>query len=46
MTRVWELNTGFINWEVADKLVYNKLLANEIYITDYTIKSRKHLEKY
>lgn len=39
MTRVWDLNTGLINWEVAEKLVYNKVMANEIYITDYSIKA-------
>lgn len=35
----WELNTGMISWEVAEKLVYNKLLGNSIKITDYQIKA-------
>ena len=39
MSRIWSLNTGLINWEVANKLVYNKVMANEIYITDYSIKA-------
>ena len=39
MSREWFLNTGLLNSEVAQKLVYNKLLGNEIYITDYSIKA-------
>ena len=39
MGREWELKTGLIPWEVADKLVYNKMLGNSILITDYTIKA-------
>lgn len=37
MTREWSLNTRLISWEIAEKLVYNKLLANEILITNYDI---------
>lgn len=37
MTRRWSLNTGLIPWEVAEKLVYNKMMANELYMTDYDI---------
>lgn len=39
MSREWTLNTKLISWEVVDKLVYNKLLGNEIKITDYQIKA-------
>lgn len=39
MRREWTLNTRKINWQVAEKLIYNKLLANEILITDYDIKA-------
>jgi len=39
MGREWSLNTKLINWEVAEKLVYNKLLGNEILITDYKVKA-------
>jgi hypothetical protein len=39
MSQVWDLNTKLLPWEVANKLVYNKVLANEIYITDYSIKA-------
>lgn len=37
MDREWELNTQFISYEVGSALLYNKLLANEILITDYNI---------
>lgn len=39
MGREWSLKTRLINWEVAEKLVYNKMLGNEILITDYQIKA-------
>lgn len=38
-SREWTLNTGLINYEVATKLIYNKMLANKILITDYLIKA-------
>jgi len=37
MSREWFLKTKKINFEVSQKLIYNKLLANEILITDYNI---------
>ena len=37
MEREWSLSIKQINWEIANSLVYNKLLANEILITDYNI---------
>ncbi len=37
MSREWFLETKKINFEVAEKLIYNKLMANEILITDYNI---------
>lgn len=37
MSREWTLNTKLISWEVVEKLIYNKLLGNEILITDYQI---------
>lgn len=37
MSQEWFLQTKKINYEVAQKLIYNKLLANEILITDYNI---------
>lgn len=39
MSRVWDLNTYLISWEVAEKLIYNKLLSNRILISDYNIKA-------
>jgi len=36
-SREWTLKTKKINWEVAEKLIYNKMLANEIYMTDYNL---------
>lgn len=39
MSREWTLKTKKINWEVAEKLIYNKLLANQILITDYKVKA-------
>jgi len=39
MRREWNLSTRKINWEVASQLIYNKILANEILITDYNIKA-------
>lgn len=36
-SREWTLKTKKLSWEVADKLIYNKMLANEILITDYNI---------
>ena len=39
MSREWTLNTKLLNWEVVEKLVYNKLLGNEILITDYKVKA-------
>lgn len=38
-SREWQLITGLINYEVGTKLLYNKLLANKILITDYLIKA-------
>lgn len=38
-SREWFLKTKQINYEVATKLLYNKLLANQILITDYLIKA-------
>lgn len=38
-SREWVLNTKKIDYEVATKLLYNKLLANEVLMTDYTIKA-------
>lgn len=35
----WFLKTGLINYEVGTKLLYNKLLANQILITDYLVKA-------
>lgn len=37
MSQEWSLKTKPISWDVALHLVYNKLLANEILITDYSI---------
>lgn len=37
MSRNWTLSTKKIPWEVAEKLVYNQMLANQILITDYSI---------
>lgn len=39
MSREWELNTKLISWEIVDKLIYNKLLGNQILVTDYQIKA-------
>jgi hypothetical protein len=39
MSREWSLTTRMISWEVAEKLIYNKLLGNEILVTDYQIKA-------
>jgi len=39
MSREWFLQTKKLNIEVVDKLIYNKLLANEILITDYKIRA-------
>jgi len=39
MSREWSLNTKLLSWEVVEVLIYNKLLANEILITDYQIKA-------
>ena len=38
-SREWSLATGLINYEVGTQLLYNKMLANEILITDYLIKN-------
>ena len=38
-SREWSLQTGLINYEVGTKILYNKMLANEILITDYLIKN-------
>ncbi len=38
-SREWTLTTGLINYEVATKILYNKLLANKVLITDYLIKA-------
>lgn len=38
-SREWFLKTGFINYEVASKLIYNKFLGNQILMTDYLIKN-------
>ena len=37
MTREFDLNIKKISWEVVEKLIYNKLLANEILMTDYNL---------
>jgi len=37
MSREWALTTKKISWEVANVLIYNKMLANEILMTDYNI---------
>ena len=39
MSREWTLQVYDISWEVQEKLVYNKLLANQILISDYSILS-------
>ncbi len=39
MSPEWNLKTGLINYEVATKLLYNKLLGNKVLITDYLIKA-------
>lgn len=39
MSREWTLNTKPLDYEVATQLIYNKMLANEILITDYSIKA-------
>ncbi len=39
MSVEWSLNTRLISWEVVQKLIYNKLLGNQILITDYQIKA-------
>lgn len=39
MSREWDLETKLIPWEVADKLIYNKMLGNTILITDYRIRA-------
>jgi len=39
MSREWTLNTKLLSWEVAEKLIYNKLLGNEILVTDYQLKA-------
>ena len=33
----WNLETGLLSWEVVDKLINNKMLGNEILITDYKV---------
>lgn len=38
-SREWTLTTGLINYEVASKILYNKLLANKVLITDYLVKA-------
>jgi hypothetical protein len=38
-SREWSLKTKPINYEVATQLIYNKLIANQILITDYLIKA-------
>lgn len=37
MSREWFMKTKKLAWEVVDVLIYNKLMANEILITDYNI---------
>lgn len=39
VSREWELITGLINYEVASTILYNKLIANKLLITDYLIKA-------
>jgi len=39
VTREWDLNTRLISYDVAFSLLYNRLLANEILVTDYNIKA-------
>lgn len=37
MSREWFLSTKKLSWEIVNVLIYNKMLANEILITDYNI---------
>ncbi len=37
MSREWSLITKKLSWEIVNVLIYNKMLANEILITDYNI---------
>lgn len=37
MTREWSFSSGLINYEVSSQLIYDKMMANEILITDYNI---------
>jgi len=37
MSREWFLTTKKLSWEIVEVLIYNKMLANEILITDYNI---------
>ena len=37
MSREWALTTKKLSWEIVSVLIYNKMLANEILITDYNI---------
>jgi hypothetical protein len=39
MGNQWFLNTKLLSWDVIQVLIYNKMLANEILMTDYNIKS-------
>ncbi len=37
MSREWILSTNKLPWEIVEVLIYNKLMANEIKITDFNI---------
>lgn len=39
VTREWTLLVKQVSWQVAEQLVYNKIMANQILITDYDIKA-------
>jgi len=37
MSREWFLKTKKLSWEIVEVLVYNKMMANQILMTDYNI---------
>lgn len=37
MSREWTLNTFMIPWEIVNTFVYDRLISNEILVTDYNI---------
>jgi hypothetical protein len=39
MSREWFMKTKKLSWEVVEVLVYNKMMANQILITDYNIQA-------